>query len=44
MIAAVQQRSKLRDGLGIHTRFSPFWETAVHEFQKLVVDSMSVRG
>ena len=40
VIAGVQARAGVRDDLGIRTRFSPFWETAVHGFQKRVVDSM----
>ncbi len=30
-----------RDGAGIRTRFSPYWEQAVFHFQRMVVDAVS---
>ena len=41
VVKRVQQRASGRDELDIRTRFSPFWETAVHQFQKLVVKSVA---
>ena len=40
VIATVQHGAGVRDELGIRTRFSPFWEGPLHDFQKLVVDSV----
>ena len=40
-VAAVQRNVFARDAAGIDTRFSPYWEPAVLEFQRLVVDVMS---
>ena len=36
-VRTVHDRARLRDEIGMRTRFSPFWETAVHQFQKDVV-------
>ena len=40
VVATVQARTKSRDDAGIDICFSPFWETAVHAFQKQVVAMM----
>ena len=37
---ALQHQHGLRDEVDIPTRFSPYWEPAVHHFQKMVVDHM----
>jgi phenylpropionate dioxygenase-like ring-hydroxylating dioxygenase large terminal subunit len=37
---AVQRLSSLRETLGINTRFSPYWESAVRAFQQYVVDAV----
>ena len=38
IIGTVQQGARVRDRLSIKTRFSPFWEVTVHNFQKRVVE------
>ncbi len=38
-IHGVQANNVLRDELGIGPRFSPYWEGAVHHFQKMVVEA-----
>ena len=37
---AVQDRAARRDELGLRTRFSPYWETAVLQFQRDVVAAL----
>ena len=39
-VAGVQANHALRDQAGIGVRFSPFWEGAVHHFQKTVVATL----
>ena len=39
-IAEVHNMSRIRAELSMETRFSPYWEPAVHHFQKLVVDEL----
>ena len=41
VVAAVQTRAARRDELGLRTCFSPFWETAVLQFQRDVVGALS---
>lgn len=41
-VKGVQSNHALRDNAGIGTRFSPFWEGAVHHFQKTV--AATIRG
>ena len=38
LIEQVQRLARAREDQEIATRFSPFWEQAVHHFQKMVVD------
>ena len=40
-VACVDANKHIRDELGIEMRFSPFWETTVHHFQKMVVEALS---
>jgi len=40
LVSQVQKLAKVRDGAGIRTRFSPYWEASVHNFQKLLVQAM----
>lgn len=40
VVKAVQDRVARRDELGIRTRFSPYWETAVLQFQRDVVAAL----
>ncbi len=40
-VAEVQHMSRVRGELGVATRFSPYWEPAVHHFQKLVVEALN---
>jgi len=40
MVKAVQIKHAQRDELGMPTRFSPYWESAVHHFQNLVIDRL----
>ena len=40
MVKAVQTKHAQRDELGMPTRFSPYWESAVHHFQNLVIDRL----
>ncbi len=37
----VDANKHVRDALGIDMRFSPYWEGAVHHFQKMVVEAVS---
>ncbi len=39
-VEGTQATIKARDNAGIRTRFSPYWEVAVHEFQKMVIDAV----
>jgi len=41
MVREVQTKHAQRDELGMPTRFSAYWESAVHHFQNLVVDRLS---
>ena len=40
LVHEVQSLAKARDAAGIRTRFSPYWEASVHNFQKQLVRSM----
>ena len=40
IIGTVQQGAHVRDRLGIRPRFSPFWESTVHNFQKRVIEKI----
>ena len=40
MVREVQTKHAQRDELGMETRFSAYWESAVHHFQNLVVDRL----
>ena len=40
LVGEVQRLAKIRDAAGIRTRFSPYWEASVHNFQKLLVHAM----
>ena len=40
-VEAVQAAARCRDAAGIATRFSPYWEAAVHGFQRMVVDGVA---
>lgn len=40
MVREVQTKHAQRDELGMPTRFSAYWESAVHHFQNLVVDRL----
>ena len=44
LVREVQSLSKARDAAGIRTRFSPYWEASVHNFQKLLVGAMQGAG
>ena len=35
LVRNVQEMARVRDAAGIRTRFSPYWERSVHNFQKL---------
>ena len=39
-VEGTQATVKARDAAGIRTRFSPYWEVAVYEFQKMVIDAV----
>ncbi|MFO0996202.1 MAG: aromatic ring-hydroxylating dioxygenase subunit alpha [Alphaproteobacteria bacterium] len=39
-VRGVQMNLAARDAAGIATRFSPYWETAIHAFQAMVVDAV----
>jgi choline monooxygenase len=39
-IDEAHKMSKVREALGLETRFSPFWEPAVQHFQKMVVERL----
>jgi len=41
LVSRVNGLKKQRDAAGIRTRFSPYWEGTVHNFQKLVARSLS---
>jgi len=41
LVADVQTRHGQRDELGLPTRFSAYWESAVHGFQNIVVERLS---
>jgi choline monooxygenase len=41
VVAATQTRAAERDALGISQRFSPYWETVVHAFQKTVIKNIA---
>ena len=41
IVAAAQARAAERDALDISQRFSPYWETLVHGFQKSVIKSIA---
>jgi len=41
MVREVQTKHAQRDELGLETRFSAYWESAVHHFQNIVVDRLS---
>ncbi|MBW8745127.1 MAG: aromatic ring-hydroxylating dioxygenase subunit alpha [Sphingomonas sp.] len=43
-IVGTQATVMSRDAAGIRTRFSPYWEQAVFNFQKMVLDAVSDRG
>lgn len=38
LVAQVHKQHALRAEIGMDTRFSPYWETGVHRFQKMVVE------
>ena len=40
LVREVQTKHAQRDELAMATRFSPYWESAVHHFQNLVVDRL----
>ena len=40
LVGEVQRLATVRDSAGIRTRISPYWETSVHNFQKLLVQTM----
>ena len=40
LVSQVQSLANVRDAAGIRTRFSPYWETSVHNFQKLLVQAI----
>ena len=44
LVREVQSLAKTRDAAGIRTRFSPYWEASVHNFQKLLVGAMQGPG
>jgi choline monooxygenase len=39
-VSRVHDNLKVRDQAGIRLRFSPYWEGAVHHFQKMVVETI----
>lgn len=39
-VEGTQATIEARDAAGVDTRFSPYWEVAVHEFQKMVIESI----
>jgi hypothetical protein len=39
-IDEAHKMSKVREALGLETRFSPFWEPAVQHFQRMVVERL----
>ena len=41
VVRGVQERTVMRDELGISTRFSPYWESCVKRFQQLVFERMT---
>ena len=41
LVRYVDANKEARDLAGINMRFSAFWETAVHHFQKMVVEALS---
>ena len=41
LVREVQSKHAQRDELGMPTRFSAYWEPAVHHFQNIVVDRLS---
>jgi choline monooxygenase len=41
LVREVQTKHGQRDELGMPTRFSAYWESAVHHFQNIVVDRLS---
>jgi choline monooxygenase len=41
LIRATQRMLKAREAAGVGTRFSPFWEPAVVQFQRMVVDRLT---
>ena len=40
LVREVQTKHGQRDELGMETRFSAYWEPAVHHFQNIVVDRL----
>ena len=40
----VQKNAAWRDAAGIRTRFSPYWEHSVRNFQHIVVDIIGSRA
>ena len=40
LVGALQKQHRLRAELDMPTRFSPYWEPAVHRFQQLVVEKL----
>ncbi|MCJ2182880.1 aromatic ring-hydroxylating dioxygenase subunit alpha [Novosphingobium sp. 1949] len=43
-VEGTQATLRARDAAGIRTRFSPYWEVAVHEFQKMVIESVEEKN
>ena len=41
LVREVQSKQAQRDELGLETRFSAYWESAVHHFQNVVVDRLT---
>ncbi|MCJ2179987.1 aromatic ring-hydroxylating oxygenase subunit alpha [Novosphingobium album (ex Hu et al. 2023)] len=43
-VEGTQATIMARDAAGIRTRFSPYWEVAVHEFQKMIIESVETKA
>jgi hypothetical protein len=40
IVGVIQKQQRARDQLGMPTRFSAHWESAVHRFQKQLVEKL----
>jgi hypothetical protein len=41
IVAEAQKLLEHRDDMGIRPRFSPYWETAVHKFQRIIAAKLT---